>query len=506
MILYRYILREHVGPFIYSLVSITFLFVLDFLVTLLDRVLSKGVSFWVVGEIFMLNLAWIVALSVPMSFLVSSLMVFGRMSGDNEITALKSAGLSPLKIIAAPFLVSVAFTLVLVWFNDKVLPEANHRAAALMVSVSRKNPTAFIEEGRLIRDFPNVQLWISKINHATGKLYGVQIYDVGSADDPKFIQADSAFIEYKDYGRSLLLNLYHGETHIGDKKDPKRYFRIVFENQEFAMDNVDDSFERSDRNYRSDREMSIADMQKVVDDARETKKNQMERDAADIFRNLKNIGGILESDTRMFSHLYVDKVVTDSVVVDSIASDSATGYSNQASVPNQAMHRRRRNSVEPSDIKWFEVAFPVSFIQREITRENRLIQRINRSLENQSHQEKRAAQFLVEIHKKYSIPFACIVFVLVGAPLGIMARKGGVGVGIMYSIAFYIIYWAGLIGGENLGDRLVIRPWIAMWTPNLIIGLAGLLLLRKVIRDNYSGKTFWQRLKWTLQKWRTKKV
>jgi lipopolysaccharide export system permease protein len=102
---------------------------------------------------------------------------------------------------------------------------------------------------------------------------------------------------------------------------------------------------------------------------------------------------------------------------------------------------------------------------------------------------KRAAQYMVEIHKKFSTAFACFIFVLIGAPLGIMARKGGIGTGILYSLAFFVIYWICLIGGENLADRLVVSPELAMWISNIIIGVVGILLTRAMVRDRFSGNS-----------------
>jgi lipopolysaccharide export system permease protein len=102
---------------------------------------------------------------------------------------------------------------------------------------------------------------------------------------------------------------------------------------------------------------------------------------------------------------------------------------------------------------------------------------------------KREAQYLVEIHKKFSTAFACFVFILIGAPLGIMARKGGIGTGILYSLAFFVIYWICLIGGENLADRLIVSPELAMWISNILIGVFGILLTRAMIRDRFTGNS-----------------
>jgi len=107
-------------------------------------------------------------------------------------------------------------------------------------------------------------------------------------------------------------------------------------------------------------------------------------------------------------------------------------------------------------------------------------ERIERRIRSEEH---KIHQYGVEVHKKYSIPFACIIFVLIGAPLGIMARKGGLAVGISYSLVFFIIYWAFLIGGETLADKLIISPWVAMWSGNILIGLCGIYFIVRMIRE-----------------------
>ncbi len=112
---------------------------------------------------------------------------------------------------------------------------------------------------------------------------------------------------------------------------------------------------------------------------------------------------------------------------------------------------------------------------------------VDKTLRRLKRQEERLSQYSVEIHKKFSIPVACVVFILIGGPLGIMARSGGIGTGVIYSIFFFILYWACLTGGERLADRLFIPAWLGMWAPNIILGVAGLYMTRIVTRDNFSG-------------------
>lgn len=444
MILVRYVLKELVGPFLAALFGITFLFVVDFLVKILDNVLSKGLPASTVLEIFVLNLAWMLSLSIPMAVLVASLMAFGRLSGDQEITACKAAGVSPLSLMRPVLIVAMLVSILMVGFNNWILPEANHRSVELMSAVSRKNPHAFIDAGRLITQFPGVQLWVNRIDPVSGTLYGVQIYEMEKKGAPRIIYADSASMEYTDNGATLMLRLKSGETHMTDADNPENYFRIRFFSQELAMKNVDDRLERRSRSYRSDREMPIEMMEDVVKDAEKKYAEALEQAMPRRLATLVTLRGQLASDS-------ITPAVTNG---DVLKQDSV----------------QRRRSLQKLRIQ--ELA--------ALRTTERLYGRIDGEL-------KRQAQYRVEIHKKYSTGFACFIFILIGAPLGIMARKGGIGTGILYSLAFFVIYWICLIGGENMADRLMMSPVLAMWMSNIIIGAFGVFITIAMVRDRFSG-------------------
>ena len=445
MILVRYVLKELIGPFLASLFGITFLFVVDFLVKILDNVLSKGLPTSTVLEIFALNLAWMLSLSIPMAVLVASLMTFGRMSGDQEITAVKAAGISPLSLMRPVLLVALLLSVLMVVFNNWVLPEANHRSVELMNAVSRKKPHVFIDAGRLITQFPGVQLWVNRIDPVSGTLYGIQIFEMEKKGAPRIVYADSATMDYVDNGATLMLRLRSGETHLVDPEDADNYFRIRFFSQDLAMQNVDDRLERRSRSYRSDREMPVEMMWDVVKDARE------KYDTAAVQAKSRRLPTLARM--REFA-------VTDSIL--------------------------------PADASGVPMNDSMAFIQglRKIrVQETSSLRSTERVWGRMEGELKRAAQYMVEIHKKFSTAFACFVFILIGAPLGIMARKGGIGTGILYSLAFFVIYWICLIGGENLADRLIVSPELAMWISNIIIGIVGILLTRAMIRDRFSGNS-----------------
>ncbi|MEO6095747.1 MAG: LptF/LptG family permease [Fibrobacteria bacterium] len=444
MILARYILKEHIAPFFYALFVITFLFLVDFLIRILSSILSKGLGWRVVLEILVLNLAWMLALSIPMAVLVATLMAFGRFSSDNEVTAMKALGISPFKAMLPVMIVASLLGGALVYFNNKILPEANFRAAALRNDIGRKKPTALITPRTLIRDFENYLIWIESLDQATGKLGGVRIYSVEPGKPVRYTYADSASMEYANGGKSILIHLQTGENHFVDPKETANYVRVRFRTQDVAIDNVDATLERHQRSYRTDREMGIREMFGIVkaSEARLVSLKQEYREK--IFDELHALDVVLNADT---------------------AKD----------VPPRLLQTA-----------WWK-GDPIGVLAyAELKRQEKdklyLIERYERREENE---RKEISQFMVEIHKKFSIPVACLVFVFIGVPLGIMARRGGIGTGVVYSVAFYLLYWICMIRGEVLADRLIIQPWVAMWAPNIIVGLGGLFLVFRMARENY---------------------
>jgi lipopolysaccharide export system permease protein len=457
MILVRYVLKELIGPFLAALFGITFLFVVDFLVKILDNVLSKGLPASTVLEIFVLNLAWMLSLSIPMAVLVACLMAFGRLSGDHEITAVKAAGVSPLSLMRPVMLVALLVTVLMILFNNWILPEANHRSVELMNAVSRKKPHVFIDAGRLITQFPDVQLWVNRIDPVSGVLYGIQVYEMEKKGAPRVVYADSATLDYVDNGATLMFRMRSGETHIVDPDKPENYFRIRFFSQDLAMQNVDDRLERRSRSYRSDREMPVEMMMDVVNEAR------AKYDTVSAFAREKRLGSLVST--------------RNIVLGDSVVPDGANGTE-----PLDSIQGRRS-------------------LQRIRMQEISNLRTTERLWGRMESEQKRAAQYLVEIHKKFSTSFACFIFVLIGAPLGIMARKGGIGTGIIYSLAFFVIYWICLIGGENLADRLIISPELAMWASNIIIGAFGVFITIAMVRDRFTGDSKFFRAMRAIGRW-----
>jgi len=438
MILTRYVLKEHIAPFFAALFVTTFLFIINFLVEVLDKILSKGIPMHIVLEIFGLNVVWMVGFAAPMSVLASTLMTFGRLSSDKEIVAMQAAGISPFSLMRPVILASVMLMVLLIGFNNWVLPEANYRSSMLMQSITRKRPHAMIDEGKLINQFPGIQLWVSHIDNHEAMLYGIKIFEIGGSY-PRVITSDSASMEYVDMGTTLMLHLRNGENHFVDPKDPERYFRILFANQDFAIQNIDDRFERTDKKNRGQRELPISDLREAIWETDGEMRKLIAEFEPIIWQRADMLAALMKKDSALSEGLKSKEVLKNI-------------KSHQAAVEN---------------------------VKKEEMEISRQMERMNTRGETFL---KRVAIYRVEIHKKISTAVACIIFALIGAPLGIIAKRGGIGPGTVYSLGFFTIYWVCLIGGENLADRLIIPPAISMWACNALIGTVGLFLTWRVAK------------------------
>jgi lipopolysaccharide export system permease protein len=428
-ILTRYILREHIAPFLFAFFTITFLLIIDFVPRIIDRVIDKDIDLMIVLELVGMNLAWMLALSIPMSVLVATLMAFGRLGSDFEITAIKASGINLLHILFPLMVVEAFLTLGMVQFHDKILPDLNKKARTLLGDIQSMRPTLIFQSGIFITDIPGYLVLIDRIDHATSYVQGVRISETKDPNHPRLIIAKDGYMEMTDGGRNMRFSLNDGELHTLDLQDPDNYRKLDFKNQVINVSGTGSELVRTDSEYRTDREMNIKEMSSHVEQALSAAQPLRER--------------ITEYFRSKFKYLF---------------SDSFT-YNMKDSVDDQ-----RALSLVQSD---------ASVLVRHVERHKQQIDAQARVMD----------KYQIEIYKKYAIPAASLAFVLIGAPLGIMTRRGGMGMAIAISIVLFIVYWAFLIGGEDIADRGIVSPFWAMWSANVLLGCLGLYLNYIVVTE-----------------------
>jgi lipopolysaccharide export system permease protein len=424
-----YILKEHFGPFIFAFATITFLLLIDYVPRIVDHVIDKDLSIWVVLELIGLNLAWILALSVPMSVLVATLMAFGRLTSDFEITAIKACGVNLLRVLTPLLIGGAVIAVLMIEFNDKILPDLNKMQRQLSSDISRMRPTLTFKPGTFIDDIPGYLILLDDIDHTTSEVTGVHITEMKNPSAPRVIVAREGILRVLNEGENIQFSLDDGEIHTLNAAQPQDYQRVDFEHQVINIGVEGTRLERRESNLRTDREMGINAMQEKVDNA---------RDAIMPFRYRIN-----QRLTESIKHLFLDTMATRAV----------------DTLPDSNAYRLTRQDAEVLE----------RFIQQNA---------------NQIESQKTVInKYSLEIHKKYSIPAASLAFILIGAPLGVITRRGGMGTAIATSISLFIVYWAFLIGGEDLADRGIVSPFWAMWSANFLIGAIGVYLLYIVVTE-----------------------
>lgn len=424
-----YILKEHFGPFLFAFITITFLLVIEYVPKIVDQVIDKDLSVWIALELVGLNLAWMLALSVPMSVLVATLMAFGRLGSDFEIIAMKASGINLVVAMLPLFAAGALVTYGMVQFNDKVLPDLNKKARLLTSDIRNVKPTIAFRSGVFIDDIPGYQILVDHINHSTSEIRGVWINDKRDANKPRLITADNGLLKVLQKGKFLHFTLYTGQIHSFDMLQPENYRKVDFNRQEIQIEGRASELVRTDSEHRTDRDMSIDSLQSRVDQAW----------SAIIPLQSK----IYESYERKLNYLFADTFATN---LETVTSDSIALVRIEGDV---AGWQRLVNG------NWQQIKAQRAIMDR----------------------------FSLEVYKKYSIPAASLAFILIGAPLGILARRGGMGVAIAYSLILFIIYWAFLIGGEDVADRGLVSPFWAMWSANILLAVIGIYLLYLVMTE-----------------------
>jgi len=452
MILQNYILRSLIRPFFIGFGFVTFLFSMELLLDLLDLFLGKGIGLWTVLQLFLHALGWMIALSIPCGVLVAVLMVFGRMSQDNEIIALRASGIHLFRLVLPALGLSTALATGMIIFNNFILPETNHRYAKLIREIKYSNPTAQIREGVIINDFQGYTIRINRLDDRTGAMEDVLILDASSQpESPRTILARRGVLEYNERSRRLALELEDGTIHEADARSKEAEYRVVgFEHQTLTIESGEDRLANAPERKRSDRELSVGAMRERIEDLRKERADHEEK----IAQNLKTLD---------LPDLNALRAIEPTML-------APTGL-----------------AVLTAKVSAFFEKEPVASESREWTRdEENAIGLVRSQYRESANVDKQIQRFYVEIHKKFSIPVACIVFVLVGAPLGVLSKRGGFATGL-FSAVFFVFYYLCLIGGEQLADRSLCPTWFAMWFPNILIGFLGLLLLRRAVLSGFSG-------------------
>ena len=557
-------MREHVGPLVFALTALTSLLLLNYIAKRFGDLVGKGLGWDVIGEFFLLSLPFTVAMTLPMAVLVSTLYAFSRLAAENEITALKASGVGMTRVMIPVLLGATGIAAFMLFFNDQVLPRANHRLSTLQQDIARKKPTFALRSQVMNEVSPGkLTLEADYIDQSAAKLRVVTIYDMSDPIRRRTIFADSGHMALA--GDDLILTLYDGHMQEVPKNDPTQLQRLFFDVDRIRVRAVANSLTRSDstNRYKGDREMSICEMQRhhneyAIDLA--VARYTLERTVVDATRELATgmrppplpptssvppSAGLSEASSqvghtvvpegfdprlswsvgRAYCHLMAKLSALE--LPSFVRTASAAAVTSQQPTPTakaaQDTTRARRRIIMSGSAPPLPVPAPAPtpapatpvpttdtttaaaapggpgtppVIGTPAYRSTGVDPSVaaqaaasieaarSRMLENRTSMNR----YGVEIHKKFALSAACMVFVLIGAPIALRFPRGGVGLVIGVSLVVFAIYYVGLIAGESLADRAFLTPFWAMWAANVILTGVGILLMIRMGREGATSR------------------
>jgi lipopolysaccharide export system permease protein len=490
-IINRYVLKEHFGPFVFALSALTSLLLLQHIARRFGDLVGKGLSWQVVTEFFLLSIPFTLAMTLPMAVLVAVLYAFSRLASENEITALKAGGVSTRSLLVPALGAATVLAVFMLWFNDQLLSRANHELATLQMAILRTKPT-FALKPQIINAVKEGQLYIraDQIDQEqSGLMTGVTIFDVSDQGRRRTIYADTGKLAFAANKRDLLVHLYNGMMMSAPTDKPTQLTRIYYRENIQKVREVANSIDigSADTTQKGEREMTVCEMQAQF----EMKDRVLQRayaDSLDIaWRLASDRGEKLPKPPEPtmapaggIGALYCT-FITKYLGVKS-ANAAEVGAQQPAARPTAQQPAVQQPSAQPA---------PPPPATREaetgLESQGRSFELADAKirLDDARHWRNR---YGVEIQKKFSLAAACIVFVLVGAPIALRFPRGGVGLVMGVGFVVFAIYYIGLIGGESLANKNYVSPFWAMWIDNIVFFIIGVILVIQMGNENTTSR------------------
>ena len=452
-----FIVKSFIGPFAITFVIAMLFLLMQFVWKYVDDIMGKGVEMIVVFKLLFYVSASLIPLALPIAVLFSSIMTMGNLAESNELTSMKSSGMSLFKVMK-PMLVLVLFlSLGTFYFSNYVLPIANLKQRTLIYDLQSKKPTFAITEG-VFNNLNKSAIKVDKKNDDTGELSGILIYE----QNGKIVKAKKGELLKSENDQFLVLKLSDGAMYEEAKLDfntkakapyRKSFFKetiVKFDLSGFALQKSDEELFK--RNYQM---MNYAQLGIAIDSLS------------------------LVNDSIQYA--YQSSLVTQTVIFDTSALASFDTINNQQNVKQINIPKKSQKIFSLNELTTTELNSALTTSQNKIRSRKDYIT-MSRQLKGMRDEE--LVEYKTEWHRKFSLSFALIVLFFIGAPLGAIIRKGGLGAPLIFAVLFFLLYYILSISGENMIESNMLTPVVGMWMSSLILVPIGLFLTYKAANDS----------------------
>jgi lipopolysaccharide export system permease protein len=433
---------------------------MQFLWKYIDDLIGKGLEVSILLELLFYVSATLIPLALPLAVLFSSIMTYGNLAEHNELTALKASGMSLLKIMRPMFYFVVVLSMGGFYFTNYLLPVANYKWRAIIFDIQDKKPTFGITEGIFYNDIDGFSIRVDKKNDNTGELEGILIYEYSDVFVAKTIKAKEGEMLKSVDDRYLLLKLNGGSMYekLGPsqvQKDKYPYQKTFFEEAiikfdlgGFEMNESDDDMFK--REYEM---MNFIQLQESID-SMEVKFKKNKVDFKLVLKNqLVTLNNGFNRDSTLDSNKQV--MIPDMEAIDTI--------------------------IRIENIHENELTLDLSAAQNEIRSTKDML---FGQIKLRESQEINKNEYKTTWHQKFTLPVALLVLFFIGAPLGAIIKKGGLGTPLVFAVLFFLLYYIVTIMGQNMVESGFISPWKGMWLSTFILTPLGAFLTYKAANDS----------------------
>ncbi|MBS1763350.1 MAG: LptF/LptG family permease [Bacteroidetes bacterium] len=442
-----------------------FVLLMQFLWKYIDDLVGKGLDWWTITKLLAYTSTTLVPMALPLAILLSSIMTFGNLAEHYEIVAAKSAGISLQRLMRPLVIVAIMISVGAFFFSNYVLPYSNLKMGSLLYDVRQQKPALFIKEGVFYNGIDGYSIKIGKKLSDGKSIRNIMIYDhTNNMGNRKVVVADSGSMVMTDDKRYLIVTLFRGHSYEDQQNRKRNYdtsplLRTTFDSEVIRFDLS--SF-------------------------------QLSRTNEDLFKDNYQMLNVFQlnamQDTfRLQSALRIYRFKKDLVPYFHFLKDSSLmGAASAATIAKWP--------IKKSDVKTSSLLFETA------TSQARVIKSYIESTKDDLNSRNRAyLKYKIEWHRKFTLSIACLLLFLIGAPLGAIIRKGGLGLPIVISIAFFLCYHIISITGEKFAKEGVISVERGMWQSSLVLLPIGLFLVYKATHDSAlfdmdAYKSFFRRL------------
>lgn len=448
-----YLLKAYLQLFAGTFFICLFIFLMQYTWRWINDLVGKGLSLEVLAQFFWYATLTLIPPSLPLAILLAALITFGNFGERLELLSMKAAGISLLRILRPIFLFVAALCIGSYFFQNKVAPEATKQLGALVYSMKQKSPELEIPEGIFYNEIPGYNLYVEKKDIKTGILYGIMIYSMSNGyEDAQIVLADSGRMQSTADHMHLKLTLWGGERFQNLSSQGGQmmhasvpYMRETF-NKEVDLISFDGNFNVLDASLFSG--------------------NAETKDIDAINKGIDSLTHRIDS---------VGHAIYASTLQSQMTRDLPTAYKDSAKIVTSAA------SQQPFD----SIMAKLTDAQKQNVWNNAT----NRARQLQTDYEFRAManiddntflrKHYVEWHRKFTLSLACLVFFFIGAPLGAIIRKGGLGMPVVVSVLIFIFYYIINVSGENMAKQGEWNITFGMWLSSMILIPIGAFLTYK---------------------------